>query len=285
MSKTLEFKIPTKSSYQVPIQVIKANNASQTIIILPALGVSAGFYIPIAEELAIQGFNAVLFEQRGHGKSSIRASRKNNYGFKEWLDEDIPAVCDWIEEKLPSSEIVLFGHSLGGHLAACYAAIHPDKITRVILSACSTPWVGAYSGTIKWQLKLLNRLIPLAHLLFGYYPGKLLGFGGNEARTLMNDWRVLVSKNTYFAKNLDNNLETKVSLFSGKVLSLSFDADKIAPYKGIKAVNDKFKSASLEHRLFKSKKLGFPADHFKWARKPKQIATLIKSWLLFNPHE
>ena len=280
MSKILELEIPTDSDYQVPIQVLKTQGAVQTIIILPALGVSAGFYTPLAEELANQGFNTVLFEQRGHGNSSIRASRKVNYGFKEWLSEDIPAVVHWIEANLVNTEVVLFGHSLGGHLAACYASMNPAKIKRIILSACSTPWVGAYKGKIKWQLKLLNHLIPLAHFLFGYYPGKLLGFGGNEARTLMNDWRVLVNKNIYSARGLEFDLEKAVTSYQGRILSLSFDADKIAPYKGIKAVNDKFKSAQLGHRLMKSKKMGFLADHFKWARNPQQIATLIKSWLL-----
>jgi predicted alpha/beta hydrolase len=84
MSRIQEREFPTNSNYKVPIQFIKTAGATQTIVILPALGMAARLYIPLAQELAKQEIDVVLFEQGGHGNSSIRASRNVNYGIKEW---------------------------------------------------------------------------------------------------------------------------------------------------------------------------------------------------------
>jgi pimeloyl-ACP methyl ester carboxylesterase len=60
--------------------------------------------------------------------------------------------------------VVLIGHSLGGHLAACYASMNPEKINKVTLTACSTPRIGAYTGKIKIAIKAVNDKFKSAQL-------------------------------------------------------------------------------------------------------------------------
>ncbi len=182
----------------------------------------------------------MLFEQRGHGDSSMRAGRKVDYGFREHLEHDIPAALDWIDRELGTDDITLMGHSLGGHLTACTVALQPQRFSRVILAASGTPWLPTFSGAIRWQIRLLRLIIPPLNLLCGHFPGNVLGFGGREATTLMRDWCALAKDNRYHAQGMDVDFEAGMARFEGEVLRLCYDADTYAPVKAADAVADKF---------------------------------------------
>jgi len=179
--------VETGQGYAVPLSVIKARDQKQVeinkknILFLPALGVVAKFYRPLALALSYKGYNVVLFEQRGYGRSSLRASRSIDYGFQEWLNEDIPASIEWIKQNL-GKDIILMGHSLGGHLASCYVGLHPKQISRIILCATGTPWRGAFQGMMKIKIIMLSLLVPLMVHFWGYYNGKRLGGKRNRCR-------------------------------------------------------------------------------------------------------
>lgn len=266
-------------NYRVPLEFYSTIPSQQVLIVLPAMGIAARFYRPLAKQLCDCGVNVILFEQRGHGNSSIRASRKSDYGFKEYLTEDLPAVITWIKKRIPNSQINLMGHSLGGHMASCYTGMNPHEIDRVILSACSIPHYTAYNDGKRWQTQLLYLLIPMAHWIYGYFPGHVFKFAGREARSLVNDWRHLIHNPTYQASGIECDIDKGVGQFSGPVLSISFDADNLSPPKGIEMLNAKWSSAQLKHHIFNSEDLSFRADHFKWARQPEKISQLIRSWI------
>ncbi len=271
---------PTSSTYVVPLECFRAKgDAATSILMLPALGMAARFYRPMAEALASRGVNAVLFEQRGHGESAMRASRRVNYGCREWLEEDIPAALRWIREHIGSDRIVLMGHSLGGHLATCYVALHSDAVSRVILTASGTPWIRAFEGKTRRQLKLVCRMIPLLNAVIGCYPGERLGFGGREARRLMQDWRHLALHNVYHADGMDVDFESGIARYSGAVLGIRYDADTLAPQPAVDSMLDKFRSESVQRIVLTSDELGFRADHFKWVRRPAVTVDVIVNWL------
>lgn len=269
----------TQDDYQVPLQLFRAQQPGHSILFLPALGMSARYYEPLGRCLAKNGINCVLFEQRGHGDSSLRAGWRTNYGAREWLEQDIPAAIQWMQGDLPNTRLIIMGHSLGGHYAACYAGLHPQQVQAVILSACGTPWANAYTGKTRSQLKFLYYMIPLLTHTLGYYPGDKLGFGGREARRLMSDWRSIVPDNIYHAEGMQMDFEAAISQYTGPVLGLRYDADHMAPKKAIDVVLDKFTNADVRRELLLSEQLGFRADHNKWARQPDKVVGLIVEWL------
>lgn len=154
---------------------------------MPALGIAAKFYQRFALALCEQGLHVSVLEQRGHGDSPIRPLRQQSFGFAEILSEDIPAALDWTRHELPACRRILIGHNLGGHLAAMSAGLYPAQIDGVVLTACGSPWRGAYQGLQRAQLEFLNLLIRPLTTLFGYYHGQWLGFGGREVSRLMSD--------------------------------------------------------------------------------------------------
>ena len=52
-----------------------------TIICMPAMGVRARFYEPLAHNFVKKGLNVVTADLRGHGDSGIRPGRTNDFGY------------------------------------------------------------------------------------------------------------------------------------------------------------------------------------------------------------
>ncbi|MFP5441680.1 MAG: alpha/beta fold hydrolase [Gammaproteobacteria bacterium] len=265
--------------YRVPLFWHAAAQPRANIVLMAALGVAARFYLPLAQDLCAAGLNVALVEQRGHGESGLRPSRRTDFGFRHALLHDIPAVLDHVGNTAPGLPLYLMGHSLGGHYAAITAGRLPHRVDGVIVAACGTPWIGAFRGRIRSQLKLLVRLVPALNLLLGYYPGDRVGFGGREARTLMADWRDLAIDNRYRARGLDEDLEAGIARYRGPVLSLRMADDTYAPEAAMTAVTDKFIAGRVTRRLLTADDLGDRADHFRWARSPSAVTREVSAWL------
>ncbi|GAA6137671.1 alpha/beta fold hydrolase [Arenicella sp. 4NH20-0111] len=276
--------IEAKDGYSVPCFVRSTQGNTRNILVMPALGVRASFYKVLAEELCENGFNAILLEQRGYGKSSVRPSRTSTWGFFEPIDSDIPAVLDWVDTELGGSTAIL-GHSLGGHLALCYCALNLSRVDRVVLPACGSPWIDAYIGLPRIQIITLLCLIPAMNFMFGYYRGSLTGFGGNESSQVMNDWRHLAKRNQYRVQGVTSNIDLLLEEFKGKVLSVSFQDDGLAPKAAVEAILNKMPIADVTRVSYSSEELSLgereslvKADHFGWAKSPNSTVSSILDW-------
>ena len=271
--------LPAGAGYSLPLQWFAAESPTATVVMMAALGMGARFYQPLAQALQEKGMNVALLEQRGHGDSAWRASRRCDWGFREPLVDEIPAALEWLKETAPDQPVYPMGHSLGGHYAAMAAGLYPELVDGVILAACGSPWVGGFSGKTAPQLKTLCKLIPPACALLGYYPGERLGFGGREARTLMSDWLAVANTNRYQASGLSEDLDSGIAGYGGPVLCLRMQDDVFAPRESVHAVTDKFIQAEVEHRVLNAQVLGDKADHFRWVRTPAVVADTIRIWL------
>ena len=97
------------------------------------MGVKASYYEPLALAFQAGGTSAVTADLRGHGRSAIRAGRRTSngfgdFGYREILDEDLPAFTAAVHERFPGRPIVLLGHSLGGQLACLWASTRPAGV-------------------------------------------------------------------------------------------------------------------------------------------------------------
>ena len=278
MKATEQVNLPAGAGYAMPVHWFGASTAKANIILMAALGMGARFYLPLATALQGAGFNVALLEQRGHGDSPWRPSRRCDWGFREPLVDEIPVALEWLEQTAPDLPIYLMGHSLGGHFAAIAAGLYPDKVAGVILVACGSPWVGGFEGATARKLKFLCTLIPPACALFGYYPGDRLGFGGREARTLMSDWLSVARTSRYQAVGLSDDLDCGIARYRGPVLCLRMEDDDFAPAAAVHAVTDKFIQAPVTHRLLDGEEIDDRADHFRWARSPSAVVAQVDGW-------
>ena len=169
-----------------------ANNKPDAILIcFPAMGVTASYYKNLAKNFCLEGFKVITSDQRGNGKSSIRASKKINFGYNEIISIDIPELVTKVKEQNPDKKIYLLGHSLGGQLAVLAMSIDKNLADGIILIASCSGFYKGWNFPSNIKNYLASRLIVLITKLTGYFPGHKLGFAGREAKNIMFDWAQL----------------------------------------------------------------------------------------------
>ena len=245
---------------------------------LPAMGMPARHYLPFAEALAAHGVGVVLHEWRGIGSSDRRADRHCNWGYRELLQHDLAAGLEALRERWPQATCSVGGHSLGGQLGLLLAGLHPDAFDSVALIASGAPyWRSFRHGWAVWPCMQLAALFAR---LFGYLPGRRLGFAGNEARGVIADWARSGRSGRYAVAGLDQDLESKLAALQLPVLALRLRDDWLGPAASLDWLLDKLGPADHAQVLLAPQDLaGGSADHFSWMKVPAPIAARVFDWL------
>ncbi len=71
---------------------------------------------------ALQGIDTWIVELRGSGRSK-KPSMRYDWTFEDFLTKDLPAAVEHIRQLTGGRRIFMCGHSLGGTLIYCYAAL------------------------------------------------------------------------------------------------------------------------------------------------------------------
>ena len=150
---------------------IKANNLSigykifgqgKAVLVLHGWGVGSDSWVEAAVLLAQDGFQAIVPDMPGFGKSETPQ--------RPWNVDD---YVDWVKnftDELKLGKFILMGHSFGGQVAAKFAAKHPDKVDALVLCAAAVirkPRLGSRQRLAKFAArgKIFFQKIPL-----GIYP-------------------------------------------------------------------------------------------------------------------
>jgi predicted alpha/beta hydrolase len=277
--KTARFPIsPLKTT---EIRYILAQNPrveEKSILVIPALGVSASYYDGFIDTLALAGISAGVIDLQGQGNSAVVANRNIDFGYLDLINEDIASAIQFASTVLPGT-LVLFGHSLGGQLLCLYLSQSKATHHRLILmTSCSvyykcwpTFWsrIKVFAGT-----QLANFLA----ILFGYFPGNRLGFGGRTGRTVIKDWSLQARTGHYKLSGSKFDWEQALSGVTASVLSMSIDGDFLAPHRAADHLNNKLTSAEIYRVHLKQE--GF--NHFNWVKNSTKIVLEIEKWIRFK---
>ena len=251
-----------------------------SIIVWPALGVKASYYETLANELCSRGFLVFTADLRGNGKSSIRPSRKVNFGYADVLDQEFTSVVQHVAKTFPDKKILLFGHSIGGQLSCLFASRKTVKIDGLILSGTCSVYYKGWNGFSAYRILALTQFINLVSKLTGYFPGKKLGFGGTEARGLMADWSKQARSGRYEIDNDSYNYEKELRLIKLPILSISYEGDEMAPKGAVEHLLNKLSLAKKEHiHLLRGDSRNESFSHFNWVKKPKNIVEIVDNWV------
>nr|WP_255703401.1 alpha/beta fold hydrolase [Lysobacter sp. GX 14042] len=243
---------------------------------LPALGVAARHYLPLAEALAAQGIAVFLHEWRGHGSSNRRAGHDCDWGYRELLEFDLPASEAAMARAVPgTTPTALGGHSLGGQLACCRLALAPGVAGRLWLVASGAPYWRAFPAPTRWWLPLAYRFLPWLANRNGALPGRRIGFGGREARGLINDWAHSAVGGRYAARGLAVDLEAALARLQVDVRALVLSADWLAPRGSLEYLLGRMPRAAASIQVLDTSALGVRADHFQWMTHPAAVARAL----------
>lgn len=266
---------------QVEVQLhAPAREGGPVVLVLPAMGVTASYYRVMAEALAAAGFGVALADLRGAGTSSVRAGRRVDFGYREHLEVDYPALVALLGHKYPKSPRILLGHSLSGQLGCLYAAAHPDAFDGLCLAACCSVWHGGWSWPQNagiWAFVTLSEVIAVA---VGHYPGHRIGFGGREARGVIRDWAHQGRTGRYEPRGATRDYEALLRQARTPLLMLSFTDDTYAPRAAVEHLLGKMPLADLTHQRVSPAEHGLDRlGHFGWARRPEVVLPRLSAWL------
>lgn len=115
-----------------------ARPAPGVALLVHGLGEHIGRYEHVARHLNQQGWAVVGFDHRGHGRSpGKRGALRDHHD----LLHDLAAMVDATRQAYPSQPLVLVGHSLGGAIAARFAAALTNP-------ADATAWARPIDGLV-----------------------------------------------------------------------------------------------------------------------------------------
>jgi pimeloyl-ACP methyl ester carboxylesterase len=111
-------------------------------------------HVTIVKPLVEKGFNVMIFDYAGFGYSEGKAKRKN-------LPKDAQAALEFYlkQPECKSKKVIIYGQSLGGHLAITVAEKNQDKINGLVIEGAFTNHdeIGAYTFRPKFIARMMIR--------------------------------------------------------------------------------------------------------------------------------
>jgi predicted alpha/beta hydrolase len=268
----LEFGLSTQDNHSFVLHARVPPHPHASLLWLPALGVAAKHYLPFAETLAERGVAVFVHEWRGNGTSNLRPNRHNDWGYRQLLMQDLPLSHAAVREHVPTGARIIGGHSLGGQLAACYLGLYPHDFEQLWLIASGTPHWRSFPAPIRYGLPFFYQFAPWLADRRGALPGRKLGFGGEEARSLIRDWARVGLSGRYAAAGLDINLEAALSNIVAHISCVMFEDDWLAPRSSLQALLEKMPLSTAHTQVLGRDVLDVRADHFGWMKQPSVVA-------------
>ncbi len=257
---------------RLAVNVFDREEADTLIVILPAMGVPAGYYNRFAAALNDAGLAVAVADLRGTGDSSPKPSRSSSYGYRQIAD-DVEAVLHALAAQREHRRTVLLGHSLGGQAAMMHLAQTTAGVDGLILIAVGLPYWRTY-GRQSLGVLGFTQAIAWTSALLGHWPG--WGFGGRQARRVMRDWGH-TGRTGQFPPHL--GVEERLGGVALPVLAVSVDNDQYTPAPTMDFTLAKLSSATLRREHLTTETAGVDLDHFKWVRAGEPLGKLILGWL------
>jgi predicted alpha/beta hydrolase len=256
-----------------------------SIIVLPALGIAAGYYGPLVEQLrqALSADVSVL-PLRVPQTWRDRLTGSLFYGYPELVAE----ICQRVTEqrgKAPDQQVLLLGHSLGGQAAMVAATRLGPALAGIALVACGTPYWGAWPADQRQHLRKLIWAVDIVTRLLPWYPGNLLGFGGHQPRRLMRQWCCFAKSGSMASIAELKPDAANFARLSLPVLAINVQGDRLAPPSATDNLLEPFVQVKSERQTLDDERQRAMAParrHIAWIRQPAGVVRLVSDWLERN---
>ncbi|MFB7876645.1 alpha/beta fold hydrolase [Nocardia sp. NPDC056064] len=264
--------LPARGPHRHPIT---PDTPRPVVVIVPGLAVPGEFYEYFGGQLAARGFDVAIGELRGNGDSP-RPGTDSTYGYHELVSVDFPAMLQAVRDRFPGSTPYLLGHSMGGQLAALYAARVRGRLGGLILLASGTPYFRGYRGVLAPGVLVGTAAVAVAANLTGFWPGDLLGRRayGRQSKVLMSDWARLARTGRFVPVGADIDYEERMTRLKFPVLSITVTGDELAPQSSADHLLSKLPAAQVT-RWLQPEALG----HNGWITDPVSTVDTVEKWL------
>lgn len=244
------------------------------IVISHGLAEHGGRYGNIIGRLVPPGFAVYALDHRGHGRSEGLKGYVRR--FSDFTD-DLASFIKIVKEKHPDKKMFVFGHSIGGTIAAVYAAGDRPEVDGLIFSAAVMVPGKSVSPALVRLGRVLSRLTPG------------LGLYALETSAISRDAAVVEAYRSdplvYHGKtrvrlgmeliNAMERLRPQLDRIKLPVLILHGTDDRLSEPAGSDMLYDRAGSADKTYQRYE----GFYHEVFNEPGK-EQVLADIESWLL-----
>jgi acylglycerol lipase len=184
------------------------------------------YYAPFAEELTRRGYSVFAYDMRGHGTSD--GQRAFVQSFEHYV-QDLEIFLQRVRQQIGDQPLFLFGHSLGGLIAATYGAERPDNGLRgFILSGAGLKPGKDVSPLLKAIVPVIGTLAPS---LPSYkpdfaYASRDRTIGERKAQDPLIDHKGLPARSGAEGLRAMANLQGRMEQFVSPVLVMHGTADR-----------------------------------------------------------
>ena len=284
-TETQEVVAADGARFELEVYATEQDPSAPVMICMPAMGIRASFYRKLAAALVDQRLNVVLADLRGTGSSSIRPSRRHDFGYHEMIDLDWPATVQTVRQRFANNQLVLLGHSLGGQLSCLHQAeVQADgrsdeQVSGIILIAAPLVHFRGWPFPRNVAFLCATQLAAAVAHVVGHFPGERFHFGGRQPRTIIRDWARAVRSGCYRPASSSRDYESLLAKLKLPILCIALGADGFAPLAAVRALCDKMPRANVEDlQLDRGELGGEPLDHFNWVAESAMVARVVKRW-------
>jgi lysophospholipase len=121
-----------KGGVEIFFQKWIAPKAKAALVLIHGVGEHSGRYNNLLNALKGKGISVFAIDHRGHGKS--HGKRGHIDSFMDYV-YDLKLFVEYVKEENRGFPLVLYGHSMGGVIAAKYALTYQDDPSIVVLSS------------------------------------------------------------------------------------------------------------------------------------------------------
>jgi len=157
------------------------------VIINPATSVQSHYYARFADYLHAHGYDVLTYDYRGIGGSVDGSLRRFPADWIDWGACDFEGVLRYVAAHFPGQPIDVVGHSVGGFVIGLADSSH--FVRRIFTMGSQFAYWRDYAPNerkgmfLRWHVAM-----PLLAHVFGYVPGKRLGWMEDTPKGVALDW-------------------------------------------------------------------------------------------------
>lgn len=250
------------------------------VLIIPAMAMKAKHYAPLIKALNKSGVQVATCDLRAQGEARPALADCPDFGYREMLEEDLPAIIDAVCQRFEATRIHLFGHSLGGQLALLRTAAQGTQgpVASVTIIGTGTVFWRAF-GPRRW-IEALSTIqwIGLVARVKGSWPGGIL-IPGPMAGGVMIDWSRHSLTARYRPKGTKLNYDELISKLDLPVLAISLDDDTLGPKSNVDFLVRKLSSAKVTRWHIEGDSSITHRGHVDWLADSRLLAPVVRQWI------
>jgi len=234
------------------------------VILNPATGVLARYYHRYARFLAAHGFDVLTYDYRGIGASRPADLRGCGYRWVDWGLLDFEAALAFMGARRGAGPLSVVGHSFGGVIPGL-ARSAAAQVDRLLTVGAQYAWWGDYACDRraalfgKWHV-----FMPLLTAVFGYFPGKRLGWLEDLPAGVAHAWSfggpLFESR---WERDEKPELRARMSAFRAPILAVAVSDDELGTPQAIRRTLNYYQGAPRTTVLLRPSDLGRQAiGHF-----------------------